>query len=189
MAAPLATGGYADDLVRASIARSYKELNDIDQLTTSSLATALGRRALRLNPKTVTLLSLQGKHSSRDLRAALLGDWKTQSAWSPPHDTGGAQRTIEGTMTTERAARCAAARAAFAQYTKYFRSKAPFHHRRLVFQVTVVGDLTFGLEVAPLTEVDIRILNGCLTSLSLSVPRRTRTHRRQSRYRKGDADG
>ena len=37
----LARGGHADDLAKASIARSYKELNDFDQLTTSSLATAL----------------------------------------------------------------------------------------------------------------------------------------------------
>ena len=39
-AVPLATGGLADDLARTSIARSHKELNDINQLTT-----ALGRRA------------------------------------------------------------------------------------------------------------------------------------------------
>ena len=89
---PLATGGYADDLARTSIASSYKELNDINQVTTSSLASALRRRALQLHPKKgVTLLRLQGKHSSRDLRAALLGDWKaperlvtsTHDIWVP----------------------------------------------------------------------------------------------------------
>ena len=99
-------------------------------------------------------------------------------------------RTIEGRMTTERAARCVAVLAAFVQHAKYYRSKAPFHHRRVVFQATVVGALTFGLEVAPLTEVDIRILNGCLAALKIlgspSVPLRTRT---QSRYRKSDAGG
>ena len=37
----LATGGHADDLGRTSIARSNKELNDSNQMTTSSLASAL----------------------------------------------------------------------------------------------------------------------------------------------------
>ena len=37
----LATGGYAGELARSSSARSYKELNDINQVTTSSLASAL----------------------------------------------------------------------------------------------------------------------------------------------------
>ena len=72
----LAAGGYADDLVRTSIVRSYKELNDINQLTTSSLATAWD----------VTILRPQSKHSFRDLRAASFGDWKAQSAWSLLHD-------------------------------------------------------------------------------------------------------
>ena len=50
-AVPLGTRGYADDLAGTSIADSYKILNDINQLTTSSLAAALGRRALQLHPK------------------------------------------------------------------------------------------------------------------------------------------
>ena len=68
-------------------------------------------------------------------------------------------------MTTELSARCAAARAAFAQHARYYQSKAPFHYQRVVFRATVVGALTFGLEVALLTEVDIRILHRCFTSL------------------------
>ena len=48
-------------------------------------------------------------------------------------------------MTKERAARCAAARTAFAQCAKFYRSEAPNHFRRVVFQA--------GLEVAPLTYV------------------------------------
>ena len=119
-AVPVATGGYADDLARTSIARSYKELDDINQLTTSSLATALGRRALQLHPKKgITLLWPQGEHSSRDLRAALLGELKAVERCVTATRYWGAQRTIEDTMTTERAGRCAAARAAFAQYAKY----------------------------------------------------------------------
>ena len=50
-AVPLATRRHADDLARTSIARSYMELNDIHQFTTSSLSAALGRRALQLHPK------------------------------------------------------------------------------------------------------------------------------------------
>ena len=57
-------------------------------------------------------------------------------------------------MTTERAARCAAARTAFTQYAKYYRSKAPYHFRRVV-----AGAVT------SLTDIDIRILHGCLVSL------------------------
>ena len=124
---------------------------------TSSLAAALGRRALQLHPKEVTLLMLQGKHSPRDLRAALLGDWKAPERMVSATRFSGAQTTIEGAMTTERAARCAAARTAFAQCPQYF--------RRVVFQAPVLGALTFGLEVAPLTEVDIRVLHSCLVSL------------------------
>ena len=73
----LATGGYADDLAGTCIVRSHTELDDIDQLTTSSLAAAWRRRALLLHPKKgVTLLRLQERHSFRELRAALLGNWK-----------------------------------------------------------------------------------------------------------------
>ena len=67
-------------------------------------------------------------------------------------------------MTTENAVRCAAARAAFAQYSWCHRSDAPYHFRRVVFQATVVGALTFSLEVVPLTDVENRVLRGCLVS-------------------------
>ena len=93
-AVPLAAGGYADDLARTSIAGSYRRSIDINQLTTSSLATALGRRALQLHPKNLfTRLMLQ----RQTFHSGLAG------AWSLLRDTWGAQRTIEGTMTTERA--------------------------------------------------------------------------------------
>ena len=95
----------------------------------------------------------------------MFGDWKAPQRLVTASRYLGAQRTIEGTMTTERAARCAAARTAFAQYSQYHRGGAPYHFRRVVFQATVVGALTFGFEVAPLTDVDIRILHGCLVSL------------------------
>ena len=90
-----------DDPARTSISSSHNELNDINQVTTSSLASALRRRALQLHPKKeVTLLRLQGKYSSRDLRAALLGDWKAPERLVTSARYLGALRTIEGTMTT-----------------------------------------------------------------------------------------
>ena len=169
----MATGGYADELARSSTARSYTEINDINQLTASSLATALGRRALQLHPKKwVTLLRVQGKHSSRDLRAALLGDWNAPRWWVTAPRYLGALKTIEGTATTEHAARCAAARTAVTQSAKHYRSEAPNHFREVVFQATVVGALAFGLEVAPLTDVDIRIFHGCFVSLLYKFLRR-----------------
>ena len=138
----------------------------MNQLATSSLASALRRCALQLHPKKgVTLLKLQGKHSSRHLRSALLGDWKAPKRLVTSERFWGARRTIEGTVTTERAARCDAVRTALAQYAKYYRNGAPFHFRRVVFYTTVVEALTFGLDVAPLTDIDIRILHGCLVSL------------------------
>ena len=89
-------------------------------MTTSSLASALRRRAFQLHPKKgVTPLTLQGKHSSRDLRAALLGDWRAPERLVTYTRYWGAQRTTDGTVTTERAARCAAARTAFAMHVKY----------------------------------------------------------------------
>ena len=69
-------------------------------------------------------------------------------------------------MTTERAARCAAAGTAFAQYVKYYRSGAPFQFRRVVFLAILVGALTFGLQVALLTDVDIRILHAAWSRCS-----------------------
>ena len=67
-AVPWASGGSADDhLARTSVARSYTELNDVNQLTTSSLAAALGRRALQLHHKKgghVTAASEQAFSSS-----------------------------------------------------------------------------------------------------------------------------
>ena len=76
-----------------------------------------------------------------------------------------AQRIIEGTVTTDRAARCAAARTAFAQFSQYYRTDAPYHSHRVVFKATETGALTFGQEVAPLADVDVRVLHGCLLSL------------------------
>ena len=133
----LATGGYADDLAGTCIVRSHTELDDIDQLTTSSLAAAWRRRALQLHPE-------KGVTATRYL---------------------GAQRTIEGTVTTERAARCAAARTLFAQYWQPYRSRTHSHLRRVVFQATVVGALSFGLEVACLIDVDVRVVHGCFVPL------------------------
>ena len=115
-------------------------------------------------------MRLQGKHSSRDLRAALLGDRKAPESLVTSTRCLGALRTIEGTLTI------AAARTACAQYAKYYRRGAPCHFRRVFFQAMVVGALTFGLEVALLTDVDIRILHGCLVSVDCKFLGR-RAHR------------
>ena len=62
--------------------RSYKEPNDINQLTTSSLAQLWDDVLFSFTPeKGATLLRLQGKHSPRHLRGALLGDWKAPERW------------------------------------------------------------------------------------------------------------
>ena len=106
---PLVTGGHADDLARTSIARSCTELHDTNKLTIPSLAAALEQRALQLHPKEEATL-FQGKHDIRDLRAALLGDREAPEGLVTATRHFGSQWTIEGTTTTERVARCAAAR-------------------------------------------------------------------------------
>ena len=140
----VATGRYADDLAQTTIARSSRrKLNDINKLTTSSLASALGRRALQLHRK-------KGGH----IRA--LGQCYTLFGCPESHRGHNDDGTC-GSM------RCGPY--TFAQDTKYYRSEAPYHFHWVVFQATVVGALSFGLEVAPPTDVDIRILHGCLASL------------------------
>ena len=107
----------------------------------------------------------------------------------------GAQRTIEGTVTTERAARCAAARTPFAQYWQPYRSRTLSHLRRVVFQATVVGALSFGLEVACLTDVDVRVVHGCFVPLFYKFSGRDAyrfehgRNLRQNQCREGDATG
>ena len=54
----------------------------------------------------------EGRHSPPNLRAALFGDWTAPERLVTDTRYLGARRTIEGTATTERAARCAAARTA-----------------------------------------------------------------------------
>ena len=98
-------------------------------------------------------------------RAAPLGNRKTPERLVTATRYMGAQSTIEGTVTTRRLARRAAARTAFAEFSQHCRSDAPYHFRRVVVQATVVGALTFGLDVAPLTDFDVRLLHGCLVSL------------------------
>ena len=74
--------------------------------------------------KGVALLRLQGRHYPRDLRAAQLGVWKAPERLVTVTRYVGAQKTIQGTVTTERAARCATARTSFAHYSLYNRSDA-----------------------------------------------------------------
>ena len=53
--------------------------------------------------------------------------------------------------------------------SQYHRSEAPYHLRRVVFQAAEVGALTFDLEVAQLSDIDIWILHGCLVSLLYKI--------------------
>ena len=166
-AVPLASGGYADDLARTFFVRSYKELNDFNQLTTSSLPwdDVLYSYTQRSG---VTLVRLRGKHSTRDLRAALLGDWKAPERLVTASRHLGAQRTIEVTATTDRAARCGPSRTAFAQGAKYHRSKVP----RLRWWVPSHSASRYSSHGSRRSDPS-RLL--CLAALQIPVPLRTRT--------------
>ena len=178
-----------EDMLTILAGPPLRELNYINQVTTSSLASALRRRALQLHPKKgVTQLRPQGKHSSCDVRAALLGDWKAPERLVISTRYFGAQRTIEGTMTNERAAPCAAAPTACAQYAKYYCSGALFHFRRVVFQGTVALRCLFH----GCTHPDPPSLP-CLPALQIlgsrGISLRIRTHCSQNQFRKGDEAG
>ena len=64
-------------------------------------------------------------------------------------------------MTTERAARCAAARTAFAQVSQYHRSDAPLSCRLPGYG----GGCSCFRPWGALADVDVRVLHGCLVSL------------------------
>ena len=141
----LSVSGYADDLVRAAVAKNLTELGQINREQTDSLRAALKSRSLQLHP------TAAGRNSMKDYQAACTGAWPAPEDVSLQAKYLGALRTIEGTAKAECRARCQAAEASFALYAPFFRSQAPQRFKVLVFKAEIAGTLLAALETTPMT--------------------------------------
>ena len=155
----LSTAAYADDLVRIQHGRTVQQLEERTVACTNALVQELCPCNLKLNAKKgEALLSIRGKGAYEAAKRAFSGAWGGYPARLIVKYLG-AQLQSNGSLLAEVRKRIAAAKSAFARFSRFFkRSHVPLARKVLVFKAVVNEAVLSALEIRPLSVADCHAL-------------------------------